>query len=625
MTRPFGLLVVLAAALAVAFDTPAPSAVPAAVAEAPSGRPPVGEGQPGRLTLGGRWRFRLDPGNAGIRGGWNRGGSLRGWKPVSVPYDWNARETRTNRSSIGWYRRDFVTPRAARDTRWIVRFEGAGHFTTVYLNGRVITKHGGDYVPFEADLRGLRPGRNKLVVRVSSVRARADLTHWRPAKFNGFGNGMWWNFGGIHREVSIRPARGLDIVRAQALPRMGCAGCAATVQVRTLVRNVGSAPADTAVSFSADGRRVKLPTQRIPPGARREVVGEMVIAKPRLWDIGRGNLYPLDVRADAPGGSARYRNRFGIRHLQKLADGRVLLNGRRLALKGVSVHEDSPVVGSAWRAAQRADLLRRIDDIGANVVRAHYPLHPALMEALDRRGVLVWVQAPVNQVQNAQLARASVRRNAVRANEETVLRDRGHPSVLAFSIANELPVPIAQGQIDFIRAAAARVRELDPTRLVALDRVARNGAPDDGHPVFRAVDALGVNEYFGWYRGAFKPRPPATTSDLASYLDTLHRKQPHAALFLTEFGAEANRHGPARRKGTYAFQSAYVSDHLAIAAGRPYVSGAMVWNLRDFRVYPGWNGGNPEPSPPYNTKGLIGTDGRAKPAYSEVRRIFRGR
>jgi len=391
------------------------------------------------------------------------------------------------------------------------------------------------------------------------------------------------------------------------------------------VHNLSRRTAQTRIILRVDGRETVLPAEPVAPGARREIVGQLTIPQPRLWDIGRGNLYRLDVSAeDGAGPAGRYRTWFGVRDVRKLPDGRVLLNGRPLALRGVSVHEDSPTVGSAWRAPQRAALLRRIDDLGATVVRAHYPLHPALMEALDRRGVMVWDQAPVNQVQNDQLARPSVRRAALLANEGVVLRDRGHPSVLAFSIANELAVPVSQGQIDFVQAAAARVRELDPTRLVAIDRVARYGALDDGHPVFKAVDAIGANEYFGWYRGAFPPRPPAMTSDLDSYLDTLHSKQPHAALFLTEFGAEANRRGPAREKGTYAFQARFLREHLQVAFRHPYVSGAMVWNLRDFRVYPGWTGNNPKPDPPYNTKGLIGTDGRPKPAYFEVRRLFRG-
>ena len=214
--------------------------------------------------------------------------------------------------------------------------------------------------------------------------------------------------------------------------------------MRTLVHNLTGQVRRARVGMTVEGRRVVLPTQPIAPGERKEIVGRFTIARPRQWDIGRGELYRLDVDADEERFTpARYRTYFGVRDLRKTAQGQVLLNGRPLKLRGVSLHEDSPVVGSAWRGPQRAALLRWIDDLGANVVRAHYPLHPALMEALDRRGIMVWVQAPVNQVQNDQMAKASVRRNALAANAATVLRDRGHPSVLAFSIANELPVPIS--------------------------------------------------------------------------------------------------------------------------------------------------------------------------------------
>jgi beta-glucuronidase len=137
------------------------------------------------------------------------------------------------------------------------------------------------------------------------------------------------------------------------------------------------------------------------------------------------------------------------------------------------------------------------------------------------------------------------------------------------------------------------------------------------------VDALGVNDYFGWYRGAFPPLPETTSADLGRYLDTLHRQQPHAALFVTEFGAEANRDGPESQKGTYAFQTRFLADHLAIDDSRPFLSGAMIWALRDFRVIPGWAGGNPFPDPPYNHKGLLDLQGRPKPAYFEVRRLFK--
>ncbi len=549
--------------------------------------------------------------------------SLDGWRTVSLPNDWNGSERKLNRASIGWYRRDLVLPRAARGIRWIIRFEGAGHRSTVYLNGRLIGRHVGNYLPFEADLRGLRRGRSRLVIRVSSLRTPDDLTHWRRARFHRWGNGGWWNFGGIHREVTVRPADGLDISRAQALPRMACPGCPARVEIRARIRNLGSRAATPAVTAQAAGQSVRFPAEALGPGAARELVAQMTIARPRLWGLGRGGLYGLTVRAKASEGAhAAYRGSFGVRDLRKTADGRVFLNGRRLVARGISLHEDDARVGSAWRRSQLDDLLRRVRDLRATMVRAHYPLNPYVLEQLDRRGVMVWDSAPVNLVQNDRWAKPSVRRAAVRASQDMVLRDRGHPSVLAFSIADELPIPVRAAQQEFIRAAARRVRELDPTRLVAVDRVARYGAPDDAHPVFGLFDALGVNEYFGWYRGALPPRKPAYTRDLGRYYDTLHRQQPHAALFVTEFGAEANRRGPVAEKGTNAFQARYLRLHIAQALAKPYLNGASVWALRDFRVHSAWTGGNPKPQPPWNQKGIIAANGRPKPAYYAVRDAF---
>ena len=265
-------------------------------------------------------------------------------------------------------------------------------------------------------------------------------------------------------------------------------------------------------------------------------------------------------------------------------------------------------------------MVGRVRDLRASAVRAHYPMNPYAMEQFDRRGVLVWNTAPVNIVQNARWAKAAVQRAAVRVNEEMVLRDRGHPSVLLFSVADELPIPVQRPQQLFIRAAAARVRALDPTRMVALDRVARNDQPDDAHPVFRTFDALGINEYFGWYRGALPPRPPAYARDLGPYYDRMRRLQPGAALFVTEFGAEAGHRG--RGRGSYAYQAAYLRRHLAEAAAKPYLNGAFVWALRDFRVHGSWTGGNPRPRPPWNQKGILDLRGRPKPGYRAVRDVY---
>ncbi|HEV2724556.1 MAG TPA: glycoside hydrolase family 2 TIM barrel-domain containing protein [Thermoleophilaceae bacterium] len=603
---------------------PAPARPPPhLVVDRPERRTPIREGQSGRLLLAGTWYFRLDEAREGEARGFARQRSLQGWRPVSVPHNWNARDTTLNRSSHGWYRRELVLPQGARGRRilWVARFEGVSHSATVYLNGRAIARHSGAYTPFEVDLRGLRPGRNRLVVRASTMRGMTDLTHWRPARFNGFGTGGWWNFGGMSREVYLRPVRRVDVERVSVLPRMRCTRCRARVEVRTLVRNTGRRARRVSLTLRLDGHTILTGSAGVPARGRRKVLSRFTLRRPRRWRLGRGGMHRLDVTARVAGAQSAYHTAFGVRKIQRLSDGRVLLDGRAMHLHGASLHEDDPAIGAAWRAGHRRAALRRLRELGATVVRAHYPLHPAMLEALDRRGVLVWSQAPVYQVPEANFRIPRVRRNAVKANREMVLRDRNHPSIFAWSIANELPEAVGPGQASFIAAAAREVRRLDDTRLVAIDRATRAGGAE-GHPAVRALDALGVNEYFGWYGSAAPGLRESTDADLGPQLDRLRAAYPRVALFVTEFGAEANRVGPEAEKGTLDFQTRWMREHLAIHDSRRFVNGSIVWALKDFRVHPTWGGGNPAPNPPWNNKGLLDESGTPKPAFWEVRRHF---
>jgi beta-glucuronidase len=645
--RPFHLTLVLLVALAAAYPSvaaadpggpPAPRAratqlpvptqppTPKLVAGPPEKRTLIREGVAGRLLLGGTWYFRQDDSRLGALLGWQRQRSLTGWQAITIPHNWNAKDVMLNRSSEGWYRRELRLPLGPRKRRvlWVARFEGVNHRVTVYLNGHAVGTHSGGYTPFEVDLRGLRKGLNSLVLRVSTLRGRTDLTHWRRARFNGYGTGGWWNFGGMSREVYVRPVRKIDVERVGVLPRLRCARCPARVEVRSLVRNTARKARRVRLTLHLGKDVVAEGKPKVGGQGRREVVQRFTIRKPKLWRLRRGGMYGLKVIAQAGGVQAQYRTAFGVRQIRRLRDGRVLLNGKAMHLRGVSIHEDDPVVGAAWTPAQRRETLRRLKELGATAARSHYPLHPATLEALDRRGVLFWSQAPVYQVPEENLALPQVRENAVRANAEMVLRDRNHPSVFAWSIGNELPELVGPGQETFIREAAREVRRLDPTRLVAIDRATRMGGDDAGQTL-RPLDALGVNEYFGWYRSAAAGLPESTDADLGPHLDSLHRTYPKLAMFVTEFGAEANRIGPESERGTLDFQTRWLRDHLAIHASRRFVNGSIVWALKDFRVHPTWGGGNPTPNPPYNNKGLIDENGKPKPAFYEIRRLFRSR
>jgi hypothetical protein len=170
------------------------------------------------------------------------------------------------------------------------------------------------------------------------------------------------------------------------------------------------------------------------------------------------------------------------------------------------------------------------------------------------------------------------------------------------------------GLENYIVRAARLAKATDPTRLAALD-VGFPG-PRPREPAFAELDALGVNQYFGYTY--------STVQALGPSLDVLRQTYPEPALFITEFGAEANRHGSAREVGTYEFQAEFLRSQLGAIAQKPYINGAQVWALREFAVTPGWAGGNPFPSPPFHKKGLVGLHGELKLAFGEVAALFRG-
>jgi len=606
-----------------------PPPTPKLKVQRPSKRVFVREGQRGRLRLAGTWYFRQDNELRGIRQRYFSQRSLAGWSAISVPHDWNGGDAQLNAQGVGWYRKEFKLPRTPRGRRWIVRFESVNNRATVWLNGKQIGTGGPGYLPFELDLKGLKKGRNRLVVRVSNRRSRTDLTHWRA-----YGGGGWWNFGGISREVYVRPVDTVDVEDVAVIPRLRSVHGAARVDVRVSLRNLSRkrTRVQLALLWRSKGRsqRIELSPRNVGGGSRREIKTSFRMRRPRLWQPGRPSLYKLTTTAAVDGKRrSTFVRLFGIRQIKRKSNGQVFLNGHKLRLRGASIHEDDPATGAALTPGQRTGLIRDLRRIHGSFVRAHYPLHPAFMEAFDRAGILVWDEAPVYQLSNRMLNLGGVRKAAISVNQRMVMRDRSHPSVLAWSLGNELAFQeTEQGAVGpgfgrFVRDGARAIRRLDKSRLVALDRHSRIGEPTY-NPAFNTLDALGINEYFGWYRTAPATRGPSRTDELGPFLDGIHAANPRTALFITEFGAESTFHGTAGQRGSFEFQDSYLRQHLAIHASRPFVNGSLIWILKDFRVAPGWTGGNDprRSTPPWNNKGIIDENGARKPAFSTVAGLF---
>jgi beta-glucuronidase len=258
--------------------------------------------------------------------------------------------------------------------------------------------------------------------------------------------------------------------------------------------------------------------------------------------------------------------------------------------------------------------------VGATLMRAHYPMHPYTHELADRNGVMIWSEVPVYALKTANLAKPGVTELAARELEKNIVANQNHPSVLLWSIANELSARPGPAQAGYIKNAVREAKRLDPSRPVGL-AVAGYPAVGCQKQAYRPLDVIGINDYFGWY-----PGPQGSIFDrtrLSAYLDQVRACYPKQAVMVTEFGAEANRDGPVEEKGTWAFQQDFVNFHLATYAQKPWLSGAVYWTLNEFRVRPGWEGGNPRPSPPLHQKGLLRYgDFSRKPAWSDLQRSY---
>jgi beta-glucuronidase len=616
------LLLACLAGLAAAATAAAPAGAAPRSAQAPSDKLLYQDGHSGRFLLDGTWYFRLDPADQGLAQGLPRQTSLLGWSPVQVPHAWNATDLSdaSQRGTVGWYRRDFRLPSGSRRLSWVLRFESVNYRTTVFLNGRQIGRNAGAYVPFEVPASTVkRGGVNRLVIRVDNRRTDTDLPPAREQD-DGTPGGGWWNYGGLLREVYLRRFDRVDIQNLLARPLLPCRSCDATVLVRATLANPGGGRKKVRLRATVGGALVRFPEATIGSRGTRVVQGRVKIRDPRLWEPGNPELYRVRAVATINNRAvSSYATHIGIRSFKVNGRGRLLLNGRPLMMRGASIHEDNPEVGAALSSGQRDLTWSLLRELGATITRAHYPLHPQFLEAADRDGILVWDQIPFYRLLEETIKLKSVRDKGLSYLRDTILRDQNHASVLTWSIANELPSRPTFGQERYIAAASRLIRQMDPTRLSAIDIAGYPQVPPIG--VFRQLDAIGVNSYFGWY-----PGPGGTVGErtgLAPYLDQVHDFYPGQAVFVTEFGAEANRSGAIDEKGTFEFQRDLMQFHISTYDTKPFVNGAIAWILRDFRVRPGWDGGNPKPSPPVNAKGLTDEFGVKKPAFDETRRLYR--
>lgn len=514
---------------------------------------------------------------------------------MQIPGAWNSAEPELRwYDGLIWFQRrfDVATPQAGE--RSFLRFEGVNYRAHVYLNGKEVGRHEGGFTPFVLEVTdALRTQGNRLVVGVD---ARHDAQSI-PGEITD-----WDLYGGITRPVTLvrTPATFID----DATLRLTDAGrLVGSVQLN------GARAAGQPVTLQIAGLALSAQATTDAQGeARFDVAAPAALKR---WSPESPQLYAVRFAT----GTDAVTDRIGFRTLAvKGAD--ILLNGRPITLRGVSLHEEELGANPARRLTESAAqaLLREVKHgLHGNYVRlSHYPHNETLLRAADELGLLVWSEIPVYWT--VDWDNPAVLDKARRMQAETIYRDRNRAALALWSVGNETPV--AENRTRFHAALAATVRALDPSRLVsAALLVEREGdTVRIADPLLPHLDVMAVNTYAGWYGND-------TLADLARMRWALPADKP---LLISEFGADAlaGHHdlGAEPKKWSEEFQAAYYRATLAMLGRIPNLRGLSPWVLKDFRSprreHPVFQNG-------WNRKGLISETGQRKQAFDVMAEHYR--
>ena len=469
-----------------------------------------------QLLLNDGWRYLEDPiSNVG-----EVSKSRVKWINVNLPHTWNAFDvmdlTPGYRRSASWYERTLTLPPAYKIKRILLAFEGVNTRSEVYVNGKPAGEHVGGYLGFEFDITRYLQWDKPNVIDV-----RADNSIDRdviPSQKSDF-----FIYGGLCRNVWLKGVSQQYVKSIRVLtPEVSAESARTTLDIEILNPRHENL-AGTIEAEIVDGKGVTVASASVEKPLKEEstIVGiEMpLVMVPSLWSPDNPALYTASVRLKSSGKTIdTLAERFGFRFFEFKDHGPFLLNGKRLLLRGTQRHEEYAGLGNALPdSLQRKDILMA-KEMGANFIRlAHYPQAPEVYRACDELGLLVWDELPWCR---GGMGGEVWKRNTTHMLEEMIRQNFNHPSIILWSLGNELYwLPDFPGGDNtdslrmFLNALNAKAHALDPGRLTSV-RKFYEGAD--------IPDVFSPSIWMGWYSGAYFGYEKAITEAREKYPRFLH-------------------------------------------------------------------------------------------------------
>jgi len=450
-----------------------------------------------------------------------------GWRKLNLPHDWGIEgpfkqeypgETgKLPWSGVAWYRKHFTLPASDAGRRIVLEVDGAMSYASVWLNGKLVGGWPYGYSSWQLDLTPFVKvgGENVIAIRLDNPK---DSSRWYPG-------------GGIYRNVWLTKTApvyvgqwGVQVTTSDVNKE------ASLVSVKVNLQNDSGSVAVVTVKneiqeLNHDGKNgakiadMSFDEVALAPKTSGPLTARIRFGKPKLWSVENPNRYVVVTTVKKDGRVVdRLETPFGIRTIEFTATNGFLLNGERVQIRGVCNHHDLGALGSAFntRAAERQ--LEILREMGVNAIRtSHNPPAPELLELCDRMGFLVMDETfdcwrGRKKPNDYHLAFDEWHEADVRA---LIRRDRNHPSVILWSIGNEIPEQANTNRFYIAKELADIVRSEDTTRPVTAgcnhDVAGFNGFQN-------IVDVFGFNykpQLYGKFRTQ-NPTIPLYGSETAS-------------------------------------------------------------------------------------------------------------
>nr|WP_294932559.1 glycoside hydrolase family 2 TIM barrel-domain containing protein [uncultured Flavobacterium sp.] len=424
------------------------------------------------------------------------------WRKLNLPHDWSIEgKSEKNNVSAGdggfypmgaaWYRKTFSIPAEWKDQKIAIYFEGVYMNAEVFINGKPVGFQPYGYTSFEYDLTPYLKFGQKNIVAV-----KVDNSQQK--------NSRWYSGSGIYRNVWLTVKNPVHIKNwGITVTTLEVKNNKAQVQVKTVVKNETDFLQNVLLStIINDGKRKDIADSdskiELQPNEEKEVIQTITVENPQLWSVEMPNIYQAKsiIKKESKIIDALTTD-FGIRTINFSAEKGFLLNDKKMLLNGGCVHHDNGALGAAAydRAEERkVELLKAA---GFNAVRtSHNPPSEAFLNACDRLGMLVIDEAfdgwreKKNDYDYASIFDKWWKHDV----ESMVLRDRNHPSVIMWSIGNEIIERTKPEAVETAKMLANAIRNIDATRPVtsAMTTWDQQGW-DIFDPLMAAHDVAGYN------------------------------------------------------------------------------------------------------------------------------------